>query len=557
MAWYNNIFSRKAEQQAVQKKLQNTPFKGGAMPAQYRIPLRYKTDFINAYRKVPQLYATIKVLTDNYSRGTWKLYRQQKNGKKIELLTHPLLSKLNKPNPLQTGIEFQQQFYAYLNVDGNGYAFAGVPSTMLETQGVTIRNINTLWALPSQYMSVIPANTDIYAATELTEIIKAFRLSFRGYQDFAPQSIMHMNDVTIDYENTLNIVGDSPIKALESPLSNIISAYKARNVNLVEGRGVIAASPSNKKDDELNPLTTDEIQDVNDRFEMYGNQPEAYRLMWLTQEYKFQKIGWNLQEMQIIEGIEDDAGTIANQFRVPFILLQKKNSKFNDRKLAQQELFNNKIIPDSRIQVQELNSFFQLQDESLILEYSFDHLPELQADRKTYAEVNSINTKSITQILTDYSKGIATYQATIIRLMDITCKSEADCQKYIEYTQQDEVSEQIESNKLNKAQSREQIEARWKKYRDTVNMTYTELLRWSETDCSRKASVDRNPIERNLYLLSTPKADWSDYEFTEAGKTIAFISRMLKAEQGEIDESCRYSIRDISLKNWAYDTKKD
>lgn len=94
------------------------------------------------------------------------------------------------------------------------------------------------------------------------------------------------------------------------------------------------------------------------------------------------------------------------------------------------------------------------------------------------------------------------------------------------------------------------------KYHDTVNMSYSELEAWSKTECSKLASLDRSPINRNLKLLSTKKADWGANEVKSANRTISFVSRMKNMEQGKpVNKTCP-SKRDISLKNWAYNPNK-
>lgn len=94
------------------------------------------------------------------------------------------------------------------------------------------------------------------------------------------------------------------------------------------------------------------------------------------------------------------------------------------------------------------------------------------------------------------------------------------------------------------------------KYHDTVNMSFSELEAWSKTDCSKLASLDRGPVNRNLRLLSTKKKDWGANEVKSANRTISFVSRMKNMEQGEpVSKTCP-SKRDISLKNWAYNPNK-
>lgn len=99
------------------------------------------------------------------------------------------------------------------------------------------------------------------------------------------------------------------------------------------------------------------------------------------------------------------------------------------------------------------------------------------------------------------------------------------------------------------------IEKTYKKYKNSVNMTYSELLAWSNNPCSKKASIDRSPINRNLELLSTPKSDWTKKHIKWAKKTISFVARMKKVNAGR--PICNgLSKRTISLKNWAYNPNK-
>ena len=107
-----------------------------------------------------------------------------------------------------------------------------------------------------------------------------------------------------------------------------------------------------------------------------------------------------------------------------------------------------------------------------------------------------------------------------------------------------------------KADLNEVIDEVYAKYHDTVNMSYSELEAWSKTECSKLASLDRSPINRNLRLLSTKKGDWGANEVKAANRTISFVSRMKNMEQGQpVNKTCP-SKRDISLKNWAYNPNK-
>lgn len=103
-----------------------------------------------------------------------------------------------------------------------------------------------------------------------------------------------------------------------------------------------------------------------------------------------------------------------------------------------------------------------------------------------------------------------------------------------------------------RAADEDELDEVYRRWRELVNMSASELERWAASECSRKASLSRAPIERNLHLLRTPKEKWGAKEIRWAKRTISFISRMRAMEQGKpVSEGCP-SKRDISLMNWAH-----
>ena len=118
----------------------------------------------------------------------------------------------------------------------------------------------------------------------------------------------------------------------------------------------------------------------------------------------------------------------------------------------------------------------------------------------------------------------------------------------------------VELEQMLQLASEEEIVARYEDYVRVVNMSYDEFNEWAKSECSRLASLDRSPIERNLELLSTPKSEWTEKHFEWAGKTIAFVNRMRENSAGDLlvdseGNDCG-SKRTISLKNWAFDPNK-
>lgn len=98
----------------------------------------------------------------------------------------------------------------------------------------------------------------------------------------------------------------------------------------------------------------------------------------------------------------------------------------------------------------------------------------------------------------------------------------------------------------------------FKTYHSFVNMTYRELFLWSKTECSHKASLSRNPLDRNLHLLRLHCGDWGVIEVEWAKRTVNFIKRMSRHRGSKrMVEDCGITKRDISLKNWGFDVEKN
>ena len=103
----------------------------------------------------------------------------------------------------------------------------------------------------------------------------------------------------------------------------------------------------------------------------------------------------------------------------------------------------------------------------------------------------------------------------------------------------------------------EELDEVYSKWNRLANMSASDLRAWSETECSRLASVDPAAvIARNLDLLETKKGDWTEKHIKNANRAISFIERMRNGEQGEPAREGCPSKRDISLKNWAHDPRK-
>ena len=96
----------------------------------------------------------------------------------------------------------------------------------------------------------------------------------------------------------------------------------------------------------------------------------------------------------------------------------------------------------------------------------------------------------------------------------------------------------------------------YSKYRKATNMTCNEIVNWSRNPLSKKASLNREPLKRNIKLLCTPKNRWTKKELKEAKKAISYLARAKKIKSKNFVGDSGLTKNEIALKNWAYDIKK-
>lgn len=102
---------------------------------------------------------------------------------------------------------------------------------------------------------------------------------------------------------------------------------------------------------------------------------------------------------------------------------------------------------------------------------------------------------------------------------------------------------------------KEEIEEYYRKYEDETNMSCSELKRWKKNPLSKKASIGREAINRNIRLQCKNKGEWGKKELKDAKKAYSYLNRAKEIE-GDNYVTEKLTKNDIALKNWAYDPNK-
>jgi hypothetical protein len=322
------------------------------------------------------------------------------------------LNLLKHPNPLQSTWEWLKFSSINLDLFGNSYDYFSVP--VGSEKNFTYKDINVINNI---YPYIIaPVLTGKWLdATSIDEIISAYEINMPNglKRKILPNQILHLNypNITLDASFTR---GESKIKTLQKPLSNINAALESRNV-LIRRRGALGAWTSDAKDPTLGvtPLTEAEKKEVQEDFKDYGMLEDQYLQIISRHPLKYQQTALPVKDLMLFEEIATDAIYIANQLGVPELLLKNyiQGTTFENQEKSVIRMYQDTTIPEANEKINAFNSYLKLSDYGVELYGSFDHVSILQKNIREQANAKSLDSKRLRD---QFFAGAITYNQWLI-----------------------------------------------------------------------------------------------------------------------------------------------
>jgi len=294
---------------------------------------------------------------------------------------HPLLSLIDRPNPLQSHSEFFNALFGYLLLSGNAYILKvgsdlGKPKELhlLRPDRMVVKGGSK--PIPDRYDYVI--NGKVQASYDVDDTT--------GYSEVKHIKLWNPLD---DY------CGLSPMAAaaLEIDQHNMASKH---NVNLLENgarpSGAVVYKP---KDDGGFAVNLSESQrqqlitDLNNRFTGTAN---AGRPMLLEGDFDWKEMGLSPKDMDFLNLKHMATTDIALCFGVPSQLVGVPDAQtYANVAEARLALYEETIIPHLRKIESDINEWLvPMFGENLTFEYDIDKIPALsERRRKIYENVTS------------------------------------------------------------------------------------------------------------------------------------------------------------------------
>lgn len=311
---------------------------------------------------------------------------QESGGKRRKLEGHPLLTLMNRPNPMMSGREFRQALASYYLIGGNAFTFgAGMDTNQLPRE---------LYLLPPECVTVHPGRNVFPERYE-------YRSKQGAMTNYSVDQLTGRSELL--HSRTFNPLdpwrGLSPMVAASFGV-DVFNAGQQWNLSLLQnGARPPGALIVKNGDGSTSTLSDDQFIRLRSQIEeQYSGPSNAGRPMLLEGGLEWQEMGVNPKDMDYKESMLTMARFIASAYGVPPMLVNiPGESTFSNWEQARTALWTDTVLPLLSGFLDDFNRWFApLFGEDIYLWYDEEMIPALEPLRKAKADrINAAGYMSI------------------------------------------------------------------------------------------------------------------------------------------------------------------
>lgn len=334
-------------------------------------PRNYEGFSKEGYQKNVVVYRCIDLISKACGGIELELYSKRMGADKVEIIDHPLLKLINRPNPMQGRTSFMQSYMAYYLLTGNTFAEAVRPTKSTPPL--------ELWPVRPDKMQIVPGSKGYPAKYVLkaNEIQKEWLVNPVTLKS----DMYHMKS----FHPTNDWWGMSPLEAALYALDQSNAGQKW-NLALLQN----SATPSGVlqvKTSDVNPsgsLTDEQFARLKTEIENeYAGAKNAGRPMLLEGGMEWKQISLSPKDMEFLENKNITAMDICQVYGVPPEMLGLGQKTFNNYKEARMSFYEDTVLPLMDHFITEMNNWLTpMFGEGLILAYDKDDIEALAPKRE-------------------------------------------------------------------------------------------------------------------------------------------------------------------------------
>lgn len=311
--------------------------------------------------------------------SNFKFYIEEKDGTRD--YEHPIIKKLNTPNPLLSGNELLESIIINMSIFGVGNIYVNKFAYLEKADILSLRSDRVYYERNK--------NKDY-----TFELLKGNKENAKPYYIFNSQKVELNNDLLLPiYDNGLvenPYEVNSKLISLRYIVSNIQTLLESKNTVLSNPGGIGYLTKSKETDLISTPLenSQDELKQQHD----YGTRTNQKAIRKIDEPLKFERTSPKIDEFKFNDNFKNDALVIFGAFGLP------------------KELFT-ALIEGSTFENQNeaFKRFLQIEGQNLIdkfckpisevygieIKASCDHLPVFQENEKERAECDKIKSDTL------------------------------------------------------------------------------------------------------------------------------------------------------------------
>ena len=321
-------------------------------------PRNYEQFAREAYGKNVVAYQAINKIADAISSVKLMVFRGEQ-----EIVDHPLIRLLDRPNPMQSGAEYMQAKIGYLMIAGNGY----------EERVKVGQEVRELYQLRPDRMKIIPSNNGIPAAYEYT--VAGRKVRWEVDQRTLDCDVRHLKL----FNPMDDWYGLSPVEAgayAIDQLNESMAWLQALLQNSARPSGALVLKDGGSlSDDNFNRLKS-QIE------EQYSGSRNAGRPMLLEGGLDWKQMGLSPSDMGIIEAKFSAARDVALAFGVPPMLLNiPGDNTYSNYKEARLAFWEDTVLPLTNMILNDWNNWLA-QPYGVEIRANMDEIPAIAEKRQ-------------------------------------------------------------------------------------------------------------------------------------------------------------------------------
>lgn len=344
------------------------------------------------YLKNSIAFRCIDMIARSTASVKWKLMERRNDGYKTELTSHPIIGLMYRPNRSQGWTAFCQAMISYLVMSGNSYIRRVAPDTG-PNRGIPIE------------MDLLRPDRVKVLATNDAPIVLGYEYKYISNDGSGFTKQYYVDPFTgkcdILQLRSFNPTDDFYGTAITEPLAREIDTQNSAtewNKKLLDNEarpGLIISYNKNLSDEQYLRLEK--------QFKSkYSGSDNAGRNLILegAEGVKIDNYGFNMAEMDFIQGNSELCRRIANGYGVPAQLIGiSGDSTYANYEQAREAFWDETVIYYLNLIKTEFNNWFFEKDSKIELNYSLDGIPAYASrqgvlwQRATNADFISINEK--------------------------------------------------------------------------------------------------------------------------------------------------------------------